>query len=106
MTSTSPPIKNRRKRSAAAEPRDEQLVGIAGALFAEKGYEGTSLRDIAEAAGMTKAALYYWFPEKEALFQRVVAVRMALLMERAQKAVGDETSPIEKSGASCCPMRA
>lgn len=96
MNSTSPPIKSRRKRSVSAEPRDEQLVGIAGALFAEKGYEGTSLRDIAEAAGMTKAALYYWFPEKEALFQRVVAVRMALLMERAQKAVGDETSPIEK----------
>lgn len=96
MTLTMQSRKKKEKRAAAGESRDDQLVAIAGALFAEKGYEGTSLRDIAEAAGMTKAALYYWFPEKEALFQRVVAARMEILMERAQEAVGDVTSPMEK----------
>lgn len=83
-------------RGVAAEPRDQQLVEIAGALFARKGYEGTSLRDIAEAAGMTKAALYYWFPEKEQLFQRVVIARLDTLMKRTLEVVGDETRPIEK----------
>jgi TetR/AcrR family transcriptional regulator, cholesterol catabolism regulator len=76
--------------------REEQLVTIAANLFAQKGYEGTSLRDIAEQAGITKAALYYWFPEKEALFQRVVAGRMAALVERVTDAVAAVSDPLEK----------
>ncbi len=76
--------------------REEQLVTIAANLFAQKGYEGTSLRDIAEQAGITKAALYYWFPEKEALFQRVVAGRMAALVERVAEAVAAAGTPVEK----------
>ena len=96
MTAKPASPKGRAARGAGGEPRDEQLVAIAAALFAEKGYEGTSLREIADAAGMTKAALYYWFPEKERLFERVVAGRMSMLMERALAAVGDATSHIEK----------
>ena len=76
--------------------RDEQLVSIAAELFARKGYEGTSLRDIAEQAGITKAALYYWFPEKEALFQRVVAGRLASLVQRVAEAVEAADQPIDK----------
>lgn len=76
--------------------REEQLISIAADLFALKGYEGTSLRDIAETAGITKAALYYWFPEKEALFQRVVASRMAGLVERVTLAVEQASDPIAK----------
>ena len=38
---------------------------MALALFNEQGYEGASLRDIAERLGMTKAALYYHFERKE-----------------------------------------
>lgn len=71
-------------------------MSIAASLFATKGYEATSLRDIAEAAGLTKAALYYWFPEKEQLFQRVVAGRLEALLNRAREAVDSATNPIEK----------
>lgn len=89
------------RKSTAAVPleggmREEQLIGIAAELFAIKGYEGTSLRDIAETAGITKAALYYWFPEKETLFQRVVAGRMAALADRAEVAVGLAPDPLAK----------
>ncbi len=76
--------------------REEQLISIAADLFARKGYEGTSLRDIAETAGITKAALYYWFPEKEALFQRVVASRMEGLVERVTLAVEQASDPVGK----------
>ena len=76
--------------------REEQLIGIAAELFAIKGYEGTSLRDIAETAGITKAALYYWFPEKETLFQRVVAGRMAALADRAEMAVSQASDPLAR----------
>jgi AcrR family transcriptional regulator len=76
--------------------REEQLISIAADLFARKGYEGTSLRDIAQTAGITKAALYYWFPEKEALFQRVVASRMEGLVERVTQAVEQAGDPVAK----------
>ncbi|MEO8153524.1 MAG: TetR/AcrR family transcriptional regulator [Rhizobacter sp.] len=77
-------------------PREEQLIGIAAELFVRKGYEGTSLRDIAEKAGITKAALYYWFPEKETLFKRVVAGHMAALVERVTQAIEKVDTPVEK----------
>lgn len=44
----------------------------AAVLFAERGFAGTSLRDIAEAMGMTRPALYYYFNSKEALLQELV----------------------------------
>lgn len=43
----------------------ERILDIALELFTEHGYDKTSLRDIAERLGMTKAALYYHFERKE-----------------------------------------
>ena len=58
--------------------RPEQIIRIATRLFARRGYEGTSLRDIADEAKITKAALYYHFPNKEALYQRIGVVDLHL----------------------------
>jgi AcrR family transcriptional regulator len=49
--------------SSAADTR-ARILDVARGLFANKGYAGTSVRDIADALGMTKAALYYHFPGK------------------------------------------
>ena len=43
----------------------QRIQDVALALFAEQGYEKTSLREIAERLGVTKAALYYHFKSKE-----------------------------------------
>jgi AcrR family transcriptional regulator len=43
----------------------ERILDIALELFSEQGYDKTSLRDIAERLGTTKAALYYYFARKE-----------------------------------------
>ena len=43
----------------------EQIRTVALEMFAERGYAGTSLREIAERLGVTKAAVYYHFPTKE-----------------------------------------
>ena len=45
-----------------------EILDAALDLFSEKGYDQTSLREIAEQVRITKAALYYYFPSKEALF--------------------------------------
>jgi AcrR family transcriptional regulator len=43
----------------------ERILDVALDLFIEKGYDKTSLREIAEQLGVTKAALYYHFPSKQ-----------------------------------------
>src|SRR2546423_15701713 len=54
--------------TASPTPRTDtrsRIQAIALELFAEQGYEKTSLREIAERLGVTKAALYYHFKSKE-----------------------------------------
>ncbi len=57
----------------------QRIQDIALELFAERGYEKTSLREIAEQLGVTKAALYYHFRTKEdlvtSLFEDLVLAR-------------------------------
>jgi|SRR5215469_4912536 len=49
-----------------------RLRELALQLFAEQGYEKTSLREIAERLGVTKAALYYYFKSKEDIVRSLV----------------------------------
>jgi AcrR family transcriptional regulator len=59
----------------AAHPRGgtrERIQSVALELFAEQGYEKTSLREIAERLGVTKAALYYHFKSKEDIVSSLV----------------------------------
>ena len=64
----------KRGRPTRDESRDtrQALVDAGLELFAEKGYFGTSLRDIAEAIGVRDSALYHYFPSKDALFEAIV----------------------------------
>jgi AcrR family transcriptional regulator len=51
----------------------EQIPVVALKLFAEKGYDATSMREIAEQLNMTKAALYYHFDSKEDIVRALVS---------------------------------
>ena len=83
-------------RGASGQARREQIVTLAAKLFGEKGYDGTSLRDIAEAAGITKAALYYHFPDKERLYEDVAMTRISGLLEEVKAAVAKSDDPVEQ----------
>jgi AcrR family transcriptional regulator len=64
-----------RRRARSELPRGgtrERIQSIALELFAEQGYEKTSLREIAERLGVTKAALYYHFKSKEDIVRSFV----------------------------------
>jgi AcrR family transcriptional regulator len=64
-----------RRRERGEFPRGgtrERIQSIALELFAEQGYEKTSLREIAERLGVTKAALYYHFRSKEDIVRSFV----------------------------------
>lgn len=56
------------------DPNDAEtrLLESALNLFSEKGYEGTSIREIIEGAGVTRPVLYYYFTNKEDLFRRLL----------------------------------
>jgi AcrR family transcriptional regulator len=58
----------------ASGPRTRQaILDAALSLFADKGYFGTTLRDVASAVGVRESALYNYFPGKEALFEAILA---------------------------------
>lgn len=55
-------------------------------LFAKRGYSGVSMREIAEASQMTKANLYYYFKDKEALYVQVLEQDMLALISALEQA--------------------
>ena len=59
----------------------ERIQAVALELFTEQGYEATSLREIAERLGVTKAALYYHFKTKEDIVTSLVERQVANLNE-------------------------
>ena len=65
------PLKSKRTSRSAPQTKSEatraHLYETALALFQKKGVDGTTMRDIAKAAGMSLGAAYYYFPSKEAL---------------------------------------
>jgi AcrR family transcriptional regulator len=57
-----------RRRRLPSEERRATIVEAAGRLFGDRGYAGTRLEDVAEAAGVTKPILYRHFDTKQALY--------------------------------------
>lgn len=76
MTATTSGTSGRRRgrppKSDAADTK-ELLLQAALALFAEKGFEGTSVRDIARSVGLSESVLYAHFDSKRAIFDAVFA---------------------------------
>lgn len=61
--------------------RREQLLEIGRTVFAERGYDGTSVEEIAERAGVSKPVVYEHFGGKEGLYAVVVDREMQLLLD-------------------------
>src|ERR687885_595173 len=65
--------------------RREQLLDVGRALFAEKGFEATSIEEIASRAGVSKPVVYEHFGGKEGLYAVVVDREMQQLLDRITK---------------------
>jgi len=79
--------------------RREQLVAEAIKLFGQRGYESATLDAVAEAAGVRKQSLLYYFPTKEDLFQTCVddlSGRVARILEQALDGIDEEDDPIPR----------
>jgi AcrR family transcriptional regulator len=100
--SSAPAISRPAGRKAGERTR-ERMLDAAEELFALRGYDGTSMRNVAERAGVGVALLTYHFGTKEILFDRVVERRssnMALLriraLDEARRESGDQPIPIRR----------
>lgn len=74
----SPPPKFRRR----AEQRPDELLDAALALFLRKGYAHTSVAEIARKAGLSKGAVYLYFPSKQAILEGLVKRAVAPVAQR------------------------
>lgn len=69
-----------------AEQRRRQLLDVACDAFAASGFHGTSMDEIAEAAGVTKPVLYQHFPSKRALYVELLADVEGRLLDQITRA--------------------
>ena len=71
----------------------ERILRTALALFADRGYAGTSVSDIAGALGLSKAALYRHYAGKQAILESIVARMEARDREKAQESGVPQDAP-------------
>lgn len=86
--------RTRLEASANAPPvTRDRILDVAEALFAERGFAGTSMRDIAAAADLTAASLYNHFEGKQALYAAVLDRGIRPLVELMQELASREPDP-------------
>jgi AcrR family transcriptional regulator len=88
---TSKPKAPTRSRMTAAERR-EQLIEVARALFAERGFDGTAIEEVANRAEVSKPVVYEHFGGKEGLYAVVVDREVTTLLAMMREALTAGTS--------------
>ncbi len=74
-----------------------QLLDTAESLFSQKGFDGTSVRDIAEAAGINTAMISYYFGSKEKLMEEIFERKSLNIKEKVANLLKDDSlDPLEK----------
>jgi AcrR family transcriptional regulator len=71
---------------------EDQILMVAGRLFAERGYASTSTRELAARVGVRSASIYYHFESKEAILRRICADSLARITAAAASTSGPEPS--------------
>lgn len=81
--------------SQPASRRDE-LLQLAATMFADRGLKATTVRDIADSAGILSGSLYHHFKSKERMVEEVLRDFLDWLFGRYQQILDTATSPLEK----------
>ena len=76
-------------KETKGERTQRRLLEIAIERFGERGFRATSVSEVARAAGLTQAAVYAYFPNKEALFDAAVDADATRLIDEARQQAKD-----------------
>ena len=76
--------------------RREELLELAAGMFAERGLRATTVRDIADAAGILSGSLYHHFKSKEEMVDEVLRTFLDWLFDRYQHIIDTEPNPLAR----------
>ncbi len=81
--------------------RRDQLLDAAAACFCQEGFDATSMRTIADDAGMRTASIYYHFESKDALLVAVHKEALCRIREATSAALEQQQEPWDRLEAAC-----
>ena len=84
------------KPAFQAPTRRDELLELAATMFAERGLRATTVRDIADSAGILSGSLYHHFESKEEMVDEVLRGFLDWLFDRYQEIVATEPNPLER----------
>lgn len=76
--------------------RRDELLDLAATMFAERGLRATTVRDIADSAGILSGSLYHHFKSKEQMVEEVLVDFLDWLFGRYQEIVDNEPDPLAR----------
>ena len=82
-----------RGRHAGYDGQRELILARAAALFARGGYPGTSMNQVAEACGLSKATLYHYYRDKYELLVSIAEGHVTRLQGVVEEALAEESAP-------------
>lgn len=82
----------------------QRLLAAAASLFAERGYEGTSVQEIVQRAGVTKGAMYHHFESKDDLLFEIYHRMLGMQMERLERIASSDLPIRERIRAAAADV--
>ncbi|WP_336811303.1 TetR/AcrR family transcriptional regulator [Bosea sp. MMO-172] len=85
----------RQGRPPTIENARDRILDDAARLFARDGYDGTSLGELAASVGVTKAAIYHYFPNKKEIYEAIIVRTLEGLRRHVSQATARTSGPEE-----------
>jgi len=89
-----------RERIPKSRQRFERILEAALEVFSQKGYKQAGVEDIAAASETSKGGVYFHFPNKQAIFMRLLDQMAGLLLTRAEQAMAAEPDLTRRGDAA------
>lgn len=94
-------VLSRDKETPGTVDRRDLILSVAAQLFVERGYSGTSVRDIADRVGMLPGSVYHYFPAKEDLYLAVHRQGFLQLIDRVSAVIRTSGDPWKRLELAC-----
>ena len=92
------------KFDADMSPRKREILEVAAQLFAERGYRGTSIRDIGKKSGVLGGSLYHHIKSKDVLFVELHNAALDMAADRIDAAIAGASDPWDRLERACVTL--